>query len=278
MNKMIKPALVIMVTLAVLAPSFGTETAAAKAAGTDPDITDVAKKVYPSVVRVEVQNGTRRVATGVVVEKGGYVVTRPHLAAREDHLTTSTGKTVEAEFLGFDTETQIALLKAKDASLPAIALGRAADLSPGSWIAVVGVSPERTAAVTQGIVSSAAEDKLRLNVWVTPGSSGGPIVDANGGGQATARHLWRKGRRLPVPRQEQAGSGYVMSSKAEAPRRAWPGRSGGSRQGTSWPRSGQGPGRARLAGRRHRPGRERADVHRLRRPGKPGRAGQAPSG
>ncbi|RPI97389.1 MAG: serine protease, partial [Candidatus Aminicenantes bacterium] len=121
MNKMIKPALVIIVTLAVLAPSFGTETAAAKAAGTDPDIAGVAKKVYPSVVRVEVQNGTRRVATGVVVEKGGYVVTTALISPREEKIsiTTSEGKTIDAEFLGFDTETQLALLKAKDAGLPA---------------------------------------------------------------------------------------------------------------------------------------------------------------
>ena len=221
MNKMIKPALVIMVTLAVLAPSFGTETAAAKAAGTDPDITDVAKKVYPSVVRVEVQNGTRRVATGVVVEKGGYVVTTALISPREEKIsiTTSEGKTMDAEFLGFDTETQLALLKAKDAGLPALSPGKASDLAPGSWICVVGVSPERTAAVTQGIVSSVADDKIRLNVWVTPGSSGGPVVDAGGRMVGLLRGIYMEER--PVVFQfrdrEQAGSGYVMSSRAEAP-------------------------------------------------------------
>ena len=41
MNRMIKPALVIMASLAVLAPSFGAEAAGAK--GIAPDITDVAK-------------------------------------------------------------------------------------------------------------------------------------------------------------------------------------------------------------------------------------------
>ena len=75
MNRMLKPALVIMASLAVLAPSFGAEAAGAKGIGGEPDIAGVAKKVYPSVVRVEGLNGTRRVATGVVVEKGGYIVT-----------------------------------------------------------------------------------------------------------------------------------------------------------------------------------------------------------
>jgi len=221
MNKMIKPALVILASFALLAPSFGAEDAAAKAGGPDADIAAVAKMVYPSVVRVEVRNGMRRVATGVVVEKGGYVVTTALVSPREEKIsvTTSEGKTVEAEFLGFDTETQLALLKAKDASLPALGLGKASGLAPGSWICVVGVSPERTAAVTQGIVSSAAEDKIRLNVWVTPGASGGPVVDAEGRMVGLLRGIYMDER--PVVFQfrdrEQSGSGYVMSNRAEAP-------------------------------------------------------------
>jgi len=219
MNRMIKPALVIMAFLAVLAPSFGAETAGAK--GIEPDITDVAKKVFPSVVRVEVQNHKPRVATGVVIEKGGYIVTTALISPRQEKITvtTSEGKRIDAEFLGFDTETQLALLKAKDAGLPALALGKAADLAPGSWICVVGVSPEQTSTVTQGIVSSVAEDKLRLNVWVTPGSSGGPVVDANGRLVGLLRGIYMEEK--PVVFQfrdrEQSGSGYVFSSRAEAP-------------------------------------------------------------
>jgi S1-C subfamily serine protease len=216
---MIKPALVVMASLAVLAPSFGANAAGPNSI--EPDITDVAKKVYLSVVRVEVQNHTRRVATGVVVEKGGYIVTTALISPREEKITvtTSEGKRIDAEFLGFDTETQLALLKAKDSGLPALALGKAADLAPGSWICVVGVSPEQTATVTQGIVSSVAEDKLRLNVWVTPGSSGGPVVDANGRMVGLLRGIYMEEK--PVVFQfrdkEQSGSGYVFSSRAEAP-------------------------------------------------------------
>jgi S1-C subfamily serine protease len=221
MNRMLKPALVIMASLAVLAPSYGTETAGAKGIGGEPDIAGVAKKVYPSVVRVEALNGTRRVATGVVVEKGGYIVTTALMSPREEKITvtTSEGKKIEAEFLGFDTETQLALLKAKDAGLPALAIGKPSDLAPGSWICVVGISPEATAAVTQGIVSSVAGDKVRLNVWVTPGSSGGPVVDANGRLVGLLRGIYMEER--PVVFQfrdrEQAGSGVVLSNRAEAP-------------------------------------------------------------
>ncbi len=221
MNRMIKPALVIMACLAVLAPSFGAGTSGSKGIGIEPEITDVAKKVYPSVVRVEVQNHTRRVATGVVVEKGGYIVTTALMSPRDEKITvtTSEGKNIEAEFLGFDTETQLALLRAKDAGLPALTLGKASELTPGSWICVVGVSPEQTAAVTQGIVSSVTEDRLRLNVWVTPGMAGGPVVDANGRMVGLLRGIYMDEK--PVVFQfrdkEQSGSGFVFSSRAEAP-------------------------------------------------------------
>jgi serine protease Do len=217
MNKMIKAGLVAAAGLVLAAASFGAEAAA----GNDADIAAVAKKVYPSVVRVEVRDGMRRVATGVVVEKGGYIVTTALVSPRGDtiEITTSDGRAMPAEFLGFDTETQLALLKAKDGDLPVVGFGKSSELGPGSWIAVLGVSPERTAAVTQGIVSSVAGDKLRLNVWVTPGSSGSPVVDANGRMVGLLRGIYMEER--PVVFQfrdrEQAGSGYVVSNKAEAP-------------------------------------------------------------
>ncbi|NLH78127.1 MAG: PDZ domain-containing protein [Acidobacteria bacterium] len=221
MNRMFKPALVVMATLAVLAPSFGSGTTGTEGIGGEPDIAGVAKKVYPSVVRVEALNGTRRVATGVVVDKGGLIVTTALMSPREEKITvtTSEGKKIEAEFLGFDTETQLALLKAKDAGLPALAAGRPADLAPGSWICVVGVSPEETAAVTQGIVSSVAADKIRLNVWVTPGSSGGPVVDAGGRLVGLLRGIYMDERPVVFQFRDraQAGSGVVLSNRAEAP-------------------------------------------------------------
>jgi S1-C subfamily serine protease len=192
----------------------------AAATGAQRDSADIAKKIYPSVVRVEAQNHTRKVATGVVVEKGGYVVTTALISPRDQKIviTTADGRKVDAEFLGFDTETQLALIKAKDAGLPALAMGKGADLSAGSWICVVGVSPESTPAVTQGIVSSIGEDRLRLNVWVTPGSSGGPVVDEKGRMVGLLRGIYVEEK--PVVFQfrdrEQAGSGVVIS-RGEAP-------------------------------------------------------------
>jgi serine protease Do len=218
MNRILKPALVVMAVLLV-----STLTLRAAPAGTtasEKDIAEIAKKIYPSVVRVEVQNHTRRVATGVVIDKDGYIVTTALMSPRNEKITitTSDGKTLDAEFLGFDTETQLAVLKAKDKGLPALPMGNAGDLAAGSWVCVVGISPEQTPAVTQGIVSSVAENRLRLNIWVTPGSSGGPVVDDKGQMVGLLRGIYTEEK--PVVFQfrdkEQAGSGFVMS-RAEAP-------------------------------------------------------------
>ncbi len=218
MNRIFKPALMIMAALLV-----STLTLRAAPAGTgagDKDIADIAKKTYPSVVRVEVRNRMRRVATGVIIDKDGDVVTTALMSPRNEKITitTSDGKTLDAEFLGFDTETQLAVLKAKDKGLPALPMGDSGGLSAGSWVCVIGISPERTAAVTQGIVSSVAEDRLRLNIWVTPGSSGGPVVDEKGQMVGLLRGIYTEEKPVVFHfrDREQAGSGFVMS-RAEAP-------------------------------------------------------------
>jgi len=184
------------------------------------DIAGITKRTYPSVVRVEARNGTRRVATGVVIDKDGHIVTTALISPRDETITviTSDGKRMEAEFLGFDSETHLALVRAKDKGLTPLPMGKEEDLSPGAWICVVSISPEMTPAVTQGIVSSVSDERLRLNIWVTPGSSGGPVLDENGRMVGLLRGIYTEDRPVVFEfrDQEQVGSGYVMG-KAEAP-------------------------------------------------------------
>ena len=183
-------------------------------------IEDITKAVAPSVVRVEVRNGIRKVATGVVIDKDGSIVTTALISPHDEEITviTADGKKIKADFKGFDTQTQLALIQAKDKSLAPIALGKSGDLKPGAWIGVVGLSPENTPAVTQGIVSSVAVDRLRLNVWVVPGSSGSPVVDGNGQMVGLLRGAYAEDQPVVFEFREQqvVGSGTVFS-RAEAP-------------------------------------------------------------
>jgi S1-C subfamily serine protease len=148
----------------------------------DKKIEDITRLTAPSVVRVEARDGIRKVATGVVLDKDGFIATTALISPRDEEIriTTSDGKSYKAEFKGFDTQTGVALLQVKEKGLAPIAIGKSADMKPGVWIGVVGISPEGTPAVTQGIVSSVSSTGLRLNVWVVPGSSGSPVVNAAG--------------------------------------------------------------------------------------------------
>jgi S1-C subfamily serine protease len=207
-----------MAALFFLATSLSAESAGGAAA--EKDIAGITKRTYPSVVRVEARNGTRRVATGVVIDKDGHILTTALISPREEKITviTSDGKRIDAEFLGFDSETHLALIRAKDKGLTPLPMGKKEELSPGAWICVVSISPEMTPAVTQGIVSSVSDERLRLNIWVTPGSSGGPVLDENGRMVGILRGIYTEDRPVVFEfrDQEQVGSGYVMS-KAEAP-------------------------------------------------------------
>lgn len=89
---------------------------------------------------------------------------------------------------------------------------------PGSWIGVVSFSPENTPSVTQGIVSSVSAERLRLNVWVVPGTSGSPVVNAQGQMIGLLRGSYVDPMPLVFQFQEKevVGSGYAWS-QGEAP-------------------------------------------------------------
>ncbi len=187
----------------------------------DPQIENVTEKVFPCVVKVEARNLVRRIATGVVIGDKGYIVTTALIAPRprdeEIFITTAEGRRIEAEFLGMDSETRLALIQAKDTDLTPVKMAKD-KLSPGAWIGVVSISPENTPQVTQGIVSSVAEDRIRLNVWVSPGMSGSPVIDKQGRMVGLLRGVYMDEQPIIFEFQEKeiVGSGYVFS-RAEAP-------------------------------------------------------------
>ncbi len=217
MTNKLKVIIVLSVFLFALFPNLNAESNAGLQGETE--IEDITKKVYASVVKVEVRNRIRKVATGVVIDKIGHIVTTALIYPRDEKISviTSTGKKMEAKFLGMDSETHLALIKVKDKNLTPITLGVSKKLSPGSWIGVISISPENTPAITQGIVNSISPEKIRLNVWIVQGSSGSPVVDKKGRMVGLLRGVYSSDRPFIVEFREReiAGRGIVLS-KAEA--------------------------------------------------------------
>jgi serine protease Do len=213
--------IVIGLVLLVLVCAWSLQAAEPKAPGLqDNTMERVSKKVFESVVKVEARNGLKKVATGVIIDKDGYIVTTGLIWPKNEEITitTSDGRRSEAKFLGMDPETHLALIQAKEKSMSPIALGKTDGVTPGSWIGVVSISPENAPQVTQGIVSSVTADKLRLNVWVTGGASGSPVVDKDGRMVALLRGIYSESQPVlfEFREREVVGSGYVFN-RAEAP-------------------------------------------------------------
>jgi serine protease DegQ len=154
-------------------------------------LAQIVEKVGPSVVRVE--DGRGRPSTGVVWDNTGLIVSASHSQEREDSLEVGLhdGSTVKAKLVGFDNSTDVALIKV-DQPLPAPAWADGADLKVGNLVLLLG-RPGKTARASLGIASAVGKDEWRTagggkvdryvqaDVSRSPGFSGGPLVDMNGG-------------------------------------------------------------------------------------------------
>ncbi len=129
--------------------------------------------------------------SGVIVDPEGYIVTNYHVVrgSNDIRVTLSEGRSVPARVVGFDAETDLAVLKVRADNLIAAEWGDSDEMEEGSLVWAVG-SPfglERT--VTFGIISAKHragsagtnyQDFLQTDAAVNPGNSGGPLVDEQG--------------------------------------------------------------------------------------------------
>jgi len=143
---------------------------------------------YGSGGTVTPQVGT---GSGVIISQDGYIVTNNHVISRASQLqvTLNNNKTYEAELIGADPNSDIALIKIEtDDKLPYLAFGDSDNTKIGEWVLAVGNPFNLTSTVTAGIVSAKArsldtrtnQSFIQTDAAVNPGNSGGALVNTNG--------------------------------------------------------------------------------------------------
>jgi Do/DeqQ family serine protease len=129
--------------------------------------------------------------SGVIINADGYIITNNHVINNADKLTVTlnNNKTYKAEIVGFDSKTDIALLKIDaDEDLPFVAFADSDQAKIGEWVLAVGNPFNLTSTVTAGIISAKARDLsgtssqsfIQTDAAVNPGNSGGALVNTKG--------------------------------------------------------------------------------------------------
>lgn len=138
--------------------------------------------------RTQVSSGS-----GVIFTSDGYIVTNNHVVESAEKIQVLFNKNVyDAELIGTDPSTDLAVLKIKETNLPAVTLGSSKDLAVGEWVIAVGNPFSLASTVTAGIVSAKGrrinivEDKfpiesfIQTDAAINPGNSGGALVNKAG--------------------------------------------------------------------------------------------------
>jgi Do/DeqQ family serine protease len=132
--------------------------------------------------------------SGVIITGDGYIVTNNHVVQNADRLevTLNDKRTYEAEIVGTDPSTDLALVKINEGGLPFLTYGNSDEIKVGEWVLAVGNPFNLTSTVTAGIVSAKARDInilgtnaaiesfIQTDAPVNRGNSGGALVNTNG--------------------------------------------------------------------------------------------------
>lgn len=136
-----------------------------------------------------------RQGSGFIIEEDGYVITNYHVIKDWENIVVKTivvktkdGTEREAEFIGGDEYTDIALLKIEGEKFPFLKMGDSGALEVGENIFTIGAPSEHAQSVTRGIISAIGGktrtsnyvDFIQFDAVIHSGNSGGPLINMRG--------------------------------------------------------------------------------------------------
>ena len=175
-----------------------------------PDFSILVEKLSPAVVKIQVESSVVRHAhhqawptgdgplqmglgSGFIIESDGYVLTNHHVISGADKITVRLNdrREFDAELIGSDVRSDLALLKVRAEGLPTLHLDRDDNLKVGEWVLAIGSPFGLDYSVSQGIVSAMGRSLpssqnenyvpfIQTDVAINPGNSGGPLFDLDG--------------------------------------------------------------------------------------------------
>ncbi|MFP4398203.1 MAG: DegQ family serine endoprotease [Desulfonatronovibrio sp.] len=136
----------------------------------------------------------RSLGSGFIISDDGYIVTNNHVVREADQIKATfqlegSEKTFDAEVIGTDPETDLALLKIEaDADLPTLKFGDSDKLRVGEWVVAIGNPFGLNHTVTAGIISAKGriigagpyDNFIQTDASINPGNSGGPLLNLDG--------------------------------------------------------------------------------------------------
>ena len=191
-----------------------------------PDFREIVRESSPAVVKIIVQSGgaqesqgqpnpeeipeyLRRffefrgappsqrqrmgMGSGFIISEDGYIVTNNHVVAGAESVLVrmSDRREFDAEVIGTDPRSDLALLRIKGSGLPVLELAAGGDLEVGEWVLAIGSPFGLDYSVSAGIVSAKGRSLpternenyvpfIQTDVAINPGNSGGPLFNLEG--------------------------------------------------------------------------------------------------
>ena len=141
--------------------------------------------------RQEPRRRQQGMGSGVIVNPDGYIVTNNHVVAEGDEIQVVLGdqRKFEAELIGTDPKTDLAIVKIEASGLPFLSWGDSSTLEVGEMVVAVGNPFGLNQTVTMGIISAVGragvgladyEDFIQTDAAINPGNSGGALVNVQG--------------------------------------------------------------------------------------------------
>lgn len=148
------------------------------------------KKFFDGPPGMPMPRESESLGSGFVLSADGYILTNHHVIkdAEEIIVRFSDRTEMDAQLLGSDERSDVALLKVDATDLNAVKLGDSNDLKVGEWVLAIGSPFGFDYSATAGIVSALGRSLpsdsyvpfIQTDVAINPGNSGGPLFNLDG--------------------------------------------------------------------------------------------------